>query len=391
MIKICYIGRSKQVGGAELGLVDIIKKIDLNLFSPFIILPHKDSQNYKMIQNELPNIPLIHVPFEEHLPVCLSAMEQFPLIDPIGIYQLKSAIRKIRPHIVHSNDMRAGKYGSKAAQSLKIPNIVTMRCIYYKRKFNHQRIVEKQLTKNATKIVFNSVRGAELMKERTNSQNIITILNGINLDKFSHSSEVVSIRQKYQIPENRKIILIPARICAEKGQHVVVKIIPELIKQNKDVHFIFLGDSHYGKDDYLQSLKDFSSQNKIEEYITWSNFSFDVGQYYHSSFAVLLPSFLEGTPRILLEALSCAIPIIGSSIDGINEIIQNGHNGFKFDLNNPQTLIDAILKLLSYTDRQYTQLKQNCRLFAEDNYDIKRMIHSYQQLYIEIVNQKNSI
>lgn len=384
MIKICYIGRSKQVGGAELGLLDIINKIDKKRFSPFIILPHKNSQNYIMIQKKLPDIPLIYVPFGEKEIKYFSAIEQLPLFDPLGIKRLRIAIEKIKPDIIHSNDFVAGKYGTKVANFLKIPNIVTMRGIYYKRKYNFQKFAENSLTKNATKVVFNSSRGAALLKERVNSCNIISILNGINLTKFSDTIKSDFIYKKYQIPENKKIILIPARICKEKGQHIVMNVIPEITHSTDSLHFVFLGNSELGKEHYLQSLKEFSIQNKIENFISWVDFSSDMIPFYKSSFAVLLPSFFEGTPRVLLEALSMSVPVIGSAIDGINEIIQHGYNGYKFELSNPHTLTKAILDLYSLSNNQYAQMKQLCRKTAENNYDIQRMIFEYESLYEQI-------
>lgn len=385
MIKICYIGRARQVGGAELGLADIVKNIDKKRFSPLIILPHKNSQNFRMIQKNLPDVPLIHVSFEENILEYFANIEQFPLLDPIGLLHLRSAIKKIKPDIIHSNDFRAGKYGSEVAKSLKIPNVVTIRSIYYKRKFNFQHFVESRLVKNATRIVFNSERGRDLFKQRIKANNIITILNGINLNKFSDTVESNLIYDKYDISQKRKIILIPARICKEKGQHVVVKVIPEILKITENLHFIFIGNSQPGQEEYLQSLKNFAIQNNVENHITWIDFSSDMAQFYKSSFAVLLPSFLEGTPRVLLEALSVGVPVIGSSIDGINEIIEPGQNGYKFDLNNPHTLIQAFSTLNSLTENQYAQMKIACRKFAEDKYTIQRMIAEYEQLYERVL------
>ena len=125
---------------------------------------------------------------------------------------------------------------------MKIPNIVTIRSIYYKRKYNFQHFVENRLVKNANRIVFNSERGRDLFKQRIKANNIITILNGINLNKFSDPVEPNLIYEKYDIAKKRKIILIPARICKEKGQHVVVKAIPEILKITKNLHFIFIGN-----------------------------------------------------------------------------------------------------------------------------------------------------
>lgn len=385
--KICFIGRAKQVGGAELGLIDLISNLDQNIFSAHIILPHKNSQNFKWVQRELPEIPITHVPFEEYIPKCIWQRPQLPVYNPFGVLMLMRALQKIKPDMVHSNDLYAGKYGAKAAFSLHIPNIVMLRTIYYKTKFDYHTFVDGRITRYANWVVSNSQRGAELIYERTNAQNIKHIGNGININKFDNATIPFDFYEKNDIPKRKRILLLPARISAGKGQHTLVNALPYIAKEQSDIHVVFLGDCQYGRDEYSRSLREKINSLGLDQFVSWINFSSNVAPFYKAASIVILPSFVEGAPRVLLEALASSTPVIGSKIDGINEIIQDGINGFKFELDQPQSLANAILKILHLNDFDYKAMKNRCKQIAIEKYDIKKMIENYEKLYIELIDK----
>jgi glycosyltransferase involved in cell wall biosynthesis len=386
-IKICFIGRSKQIGGAELGLIDLIKNLDMSIFSVHIILPHKNSPNFQWVQKELPEIPLTHVPFEEYLPKFIWHRQQLPIYNPLGVLLLKRALRKIKPDLIHSNDLLAGKYGAKAAFSLNIPNIVMLRTNYYRTKFNYHIFVDRRLTKYASRIVSNSERGAELIFERTKAQNIMYINNGIDINKFDKSTVPVDFYEKNNIPRDKRIILLPARIGAGKGQHTLVSSLPYIVKEQSDIHVVFLGDCQFGNEDYFKSLKEEVNHLGLNKIVSWITFNSQVASFYKVAYVVVLPSFLEGAPRVLLEAMASSTPIIGSKIDGINEIIQDGVNGFKFELDQPKSLADAAIEIMRLNNSDYQGMKQRCKQIAVEKYDIKKMIKNYEKLYIELTSE----
>jgi glycosyltransferase involved in cell wall biosynthesis len=135
------------------------------------------------------------VPFTAYLPEKLQSNQYLGIYSPVGVTLLKKKLLELNPALVHSNHLPAGKYGTKAAFLCKIPNIVTMRCMYYRKVFYYNRFVEKRICKYADKIVFNSLRGADLFRERTNAhEKVISILNGIDLNGFQLLSPIQFIR-----------------------------------------------------------------------------------------------------------------------------------------------------------------------------------------------------
>lgn len=95
--------------------------------------------------------------------------------------------------------------------------------------------------------------------------------------------------------------------------------------------------------------------------------------------AFILPSISEGNPKALLEAMACGIPVIGTDIDGIKEIIRHEENGLLCEINH-ESIRDAILRLLN-DQKLREKLSLNARLFVEENYNLNTICRKELTLY----------
>ena len=97
----------------------------------------------------------------------------------------------------------------------------------------------------------------------------------------------------------------------------------------------------------------------------------------------ILPSYFEGNPKALLEAMSCGIPCIGTQVRGINEIIINGQNGYSCKT-NPESIRNAILYFYKNKDNMQ-KIGQNARDFIIHNFSLNIIVNkeykSYKRLY----------
>ena len=98
-----------------------------------------------------------------------------------------------------------------------------------------------------------------------------------------------------------------------------------------------------------------------------------------------LPSLAEGNPKILLEAMACERAVIGANVDGIDELIKNGHTGILTDTDY-RSIAEAINKLSSIKLRN--KLGQNARKFIMKNFNIDQTLKKEIGLLKTIANEK---
>ena len=90
-----------------------------------------------------------------------------------------------------------------------------------------------------------------------------------------------------------------------------------------------------------------------------------------------MPSYREGTSRVLLEATSLCRPIIASDVPGCREVIEDGYNGYLFEVRNPNELSSKIFKMISLSHDERKQMGLNGRKKMEREFDQNFVTNEY--------------
>ena len=91
----------------------------------------------------------------------------------------------------------------------------------------------------------------------------------------------------------------------------------------------------------------------------------------------------------IIESYCFGVPVIGSRIGGIPEIIDEDETGFTYQMGNVDDLIITINKAINLTEDEYITMKQNARLFAEKNFSPNQHYKDLMRLYNRTIEQKN--
>jgi glycosyltransferase involved in cell wall biosynthesis len=134
------------------------------------------------------------------------------------------------------------------------------------------------------------------------------------------------------------IVLLPARLAAQKGQSVLLQAAPGVAGAN----FVFAGD---GPD--RAALAAQVSQLNLDDRVTFLGRRRDVPALIAAADLVVLPSWYEGLPLAVLEAMAAGRPVVASRIPGIQEIITEGTDGVLFEPGDAADLARAINEVLA--------------------------------------------
>jgi L-malate glycosyltransferase len=210
------------------------------------------------------------------------------------------------------------------------------------------------------------------------------IPNGV-LDKFAAVSnrtdlDSANFKKKYHIPENKKLIAYIGRLSEEKRVDVYLKACREISRFQPNVHFLVIGSG--GKS---QSLKELATNLQIQEKITFTGFVADIENVYPHLSAVLLTSDTEGTPRVLIEAMSNAIPIIATDVGGVKSLVFNGENGFLSEKGNFHSIAKNTIHLLENKILAEQSGAKGRQLF-EEYFSVWKMQKSIEDFYVKVLN-----
>ena len=295
-----------------------------------------------------------------------------PVEDLKSLWTMYAYFRKEKPEIVHSHTPKAGLIGMLAAKlaGVKIrlhtvAGLPLMETTGLKRKVLN--LVEKLTYSCATKVYPNS-KGLHdfILEEKLGTADKIQVIgngstNGIDTAHFSPESYSVSekaqLRQELEIEVSDFVFVFVGRLVKDKGINELVSAFMKIqTNSSKKLKLLLVGPLEQDLDplapDVLQTID--SNPDIIS-----LGFQKDVRPYFAIGNALVFPSYREGFPNVVLQALSMGIPALVSDINGCNEIVQDGYNGSIFPAKDEIALQKSMEQIL--TDHFYETVKANSR------------------------------
>jgi len=212
----------------------------------------------------------------------------------------------------------------------------------------------------------------ELVKQGVERKKIQRYTYWVNQDVFKPYNKE-RVRKELNL-NYRKIVLVVGRLTPAKG----VKLLVEVAKELKEIVFVFIGDgplSNWIKEQDGK-MSNIHYLGKVDNY--------DLPRYYSAADLLCVPSLCEeGYGRVIVEAISCGVPVIGSSRAGISETIDK-KVGILFEP-RVKDIRYAILNILENQDKY----SKNCFEYSRKKYsnDNAKMIIDE---YLDVLRKRNN-
>lgn len=198
-----------------------------------------------------------------------------------------------------------------------------------------------------------------------------TITNFVDLSHFGFVNNV-----RNEVPK----IAVVATIWPSKNTIGLIESIRILKARGVVCNFVWYGYSETYKD-YFDKAISLINKYDLSDYIELLPKTKQINEVYRFCDYFCLPSFYEGVPNVIAEAMATGRPILCSNVCDNPRYVIEGVNGYLFDPNNPENMAEQILKGLSVSDQVYSQMCQESRKRAEEMLSMDTFINKY----IEII------
>ena len=137
-----------------------------------------------------------------------------------------------------------------------------------------------------------------------------------------------------------------------------------------------------GKGELLEFYKEFAVQNKMD-YTIFTGYTKDVADFCRLSDVLVMPSFQEGLPMAMIEAIATGLPVVASNIRGHCDVIEDCVNGFLFDVEDKQCFEKALLTL--YKNPALRTEMGNRNIERAKSFSLENSLCEMQKIYCEVM------
>lgn len=209
------------------------------------------------------------------------------------------------------------------------------------------------------------------------------------LSVFCEPNKIVVLYNAVKLPEfkrvnyNDKNVLFLGRLGKRKGSYDLLEVIPRVLKAVPDAHFYLGGDGDV--EETCRIIKDKKLENSVS-YIGWVTGE-KKDEFLKKSSVFVLPSYHEGMPMSILEAMSYGCNVVSTTVGGIPKVIKHCDNGLLFEPGSINMLQQLLIQTLSCENKK--MIGENAYRTIDNKFNIDKNIVSLMRIYEAVLNAQN--
>lgn len=363
MIKVAFLIRSLEYGGAERQLITLANALDKNCFDVSILCFYSGGELEKQLDDSVQVIDL-------------EKRDRWDILS--FLWRLYQVLKEIQPAILHGY--------------LNTPNLLT---IFFKPFFPSTRMfwailatrvnydnygwlpaflfrVECLCSQFADLIISNSDQGYKYhLMQGFPKDKMVVVKNGIDTNLFKIDSKARSkIRAEWQVLPETILIGLVGRLDPMKDHNNFLQTAASLCKNIQNVSFVCVGS---GKEDYTQKLHQLAAQLELVDKVKWVGKRADMSEVYNA-FDIVVSSSCdgEGLAYVIGEAMACGLPCVVTDVGDSALIV--GDIGLVVPPRNPKALASALQHLISLSSTQRAELGLRARERIEEDFGMQKLV-----------------
>lgn len=262
----------------------------------------------------------------------------------VSRYAMKNI--KPEPDLIHAHFSYPDGYGMMGlAKKWKVPLVISAlgtieRKVAYEGSYTSRQIIEAMNFADKVLSVSEDLK-VHIVNLGIDKSKVHVVPNGVDTEIFKPAGKEYA-RNVLNLPQEKNIVLFIGALRKIKGVDYLIEAAKSFLDPNTDLYMV-------GRDDGLRK----SLEKRVEELKIADSVKFtgpvnheDVPLWISASDMLVLPSLSEGRPNVVLEALSCEVPVVATDVGGIPELMIEGETGYLTPAKNPEKLSEKINRLL---------------------------------------------
>lgn len=359
-MRILQICSARLIGGGERYLADLSNRLAGGGHDVFVALA-PDAP----LKNELFDVPTENILF--------SRMRN--AFDVFSAFELADFARQNRIEIIHAHLARDYPLAALAARLSKKPFVLTRHVLF------PLKSVQKFVLGRVSGIIAPSNAIAESLKKQNlfSPDKIEIIRYGINLERFSSNEKT---------PNESFTVGTIGHLAPIKGHDVFIRAAKIVLRKRLDIRFVIVGEDKSPDGENRRKLEKQIAELGLEKKIELAGWTDDVRPFLQKFDLFVSAARAEAFGLVMVEAMTCGLPVVATRSEGATEIIEDGASGILVPNEDAEALAQAILQLADNRNKRENLIKMG-RKRVEEHFSLERMTSRTEEFYRRLLEKTN--
>ena len=301
---------------------------------------------------------------------------------PLVVGKLTAMFRQTRPDAVVAFLYGAIVPARVAARLAGVPAVISsIRNEYFGPRYKEQVIAATDWL--STRTVVNSQTVAESLARRgiASRERLVVIPNGIDTSLFRPSPETrESTRSGLGVTVDEFLWVTIGRLTDQKDYPSLFKAFHAVVTDLPRTRLLVIGRGPL-QPHLDEQVRRFGLQDRI----SFLGFRADIPSLLAASDASVMASRWEGMPNAVIEALASELPVVGTDVGGMRELVDDGVDGYLVPPSRPDALASAMLKVMRASSEERVEMGRKGRDLVRDRCDLERVMSRWRTLIEELM------
>jgi glycosyltransferase involved in cell wall biosynthesis len=304
-------------------------------------------------------------------------------LNPASLLDIARVARQTQTDLLHLHGYKACTLGRIVGALLGMPVVLHEHAVFPTMP-PYQKLADWLLAPLNDRVVVNCEAVAEFCVERRSMdpENIEIIFNGVPLDEFREVSDSAAAEaaEELGIGADTPVVGTVARLEEQKGITHFLNAVPAVKEECPDVKVLIVGDGTL-----RGALEEEARQLGIADNVIFTGERRDVPRLYKLMDVKVISSIYEGTTLTVFEAMAIGTPVVATTVDGVEEVIEDGATGMLVPPKDAASIAEVVTDLLTNPDR--ARLLSERAEQAVKQYDVRTSMRRIENLYETVLSE----